>query len=220
MRIGIIACQVLREEIEAITDGDPDVVHREYLERGLHDSPDRLRDTVIERVEALEGKVDVVFLGYAICQSLDAVPSAIKLPFVMLREEDCIASILGPEEYTKEKAICIGTWFSSPGWAEWWGESGLEMLVREEEMQGLEELGYSKFDFAKMQFDGYSRCLAIDTGVGGFERCLSLSEDFAERFGFKCEQRKGDIKVLRKAWNDVKDGRWHLPSELTGYGKK
>ena len=71
MRLAIVACDILKEEIEFLTKDDPDFVHREYLEFALHENPEHMRDVIIEKVNSLKGKVDAVFLGYAICSSLE-----------------------------------------------------------------------------------------------------------------------------------------------------
>ena len=70
MRIGIIACDIWKREIDAVVGDDPSIVHKEYLEFALHVDSAKLKATVIEKVNSLEGKVDAVFLGYATCQSL------------------------------------------------------------------------------------------------------------------------------------------------------
>lgn len=200
MRIGIVACEILKREIEMITGNDPEVVHREYLEWGLHDHPDRLNRTVVEKVNAIEGKVDVVFLGYAICRSLGDMPSAFKVPTIMLREEDCIGSMLGQAEYSNERSVCPGTWFSPPGWS----ALGMDGIVKDDQIEGLKELGYDKLYFAKAQLSGYSRCLFIDTGVGDKERYESLTMDLAKQLDLRCECREADLRSLKDAWQKVK----------------
>ncbi len=205
MRIAIIACDILKKEIEQLTADDPEVVHREYLHWGLHDTPEKLSETVMEKINELEGKVDVVFLGYAVCKSLGNLPSAIKLPIVMIREEDCIGTVLGPEEYAKERSSCPGTWYSTPGWA----EAGMDGLVRDDQMAGLTELGYDKLYFAKAQLDGYLRCLFVDTGVGDEERYAALTKDLADQLDLRFERRKANNRPLREAWQKVKEGKWH-----------
>jgi len=200
VRIGILGCEVLKNEIEMLTEGDPEVVHREYLERGLHDFPERLRETLEKKLSDLEGKVDVLFLGYAVCKSLYDVPKTSGFPVIMLREEDCIGSILGPAEYVGERSACPGTWFCSPGWAEW----GLDAVVSDEQIEGLEEMGFDKMYFVKKELEGYSRCLFIDTGVSGSEKYLAMAEDFAHRTGLRLECRKGDLSSIKGAWRKVK----------------
>lgn len=209
MRIGIVACEILKREIEKITVDDPEVVHKEYLKWGLHDYPDELRSTVIEKINNLVAKVDVIFLGYAVCKSLDSIPNVIRVPFVMLTEEDCIASMLGAKEYANERAICPGTWFSPPGWA----ELGLDAIIKDEQMVGLVDHGYTKLYFAKLQLEGYSRCLALDTGVCDFERYHSLTREFADQFGFRCDHRQAELNSIKEAWRALKDGIWQLPPE-------
>lgn len=208
VRIGIVGCEILKKEVEMITSDDPEVVHREYLQWGLHDYPDQLRSMVIGKVNALAGEVDVVFLGYAICKSLDSVPKDIEVPFVILREEDCIASMLGPNEYAKERAVFPGTWYSTPGWA----ELGMDAIVSDDQILGLEERGYTKLHFVKLQLDGYSRCLAIDAGVGDFERYHALTKELADQLELGCDSRRADLAAIKGAWRDLKEGRWRRPS--------
>ena len=115
MRLAIVACDILKEEIEFLTKDDPDFVHREYLEFALHENPEHMRDVIIEKVNSLKGQVDAVFLGYAICSSLENVTERFDVPAAMLPGADCIDALLGTEEYNREKKICAGTWFLSPG---------------------------------------------------------------------------------------------------------
>jgi len=84
MGIAIIGCAAIRNELEIVTAGDPDVVHREYLEFGLHLEPEDLRRTIMEKLESLPPGADVVFLGYGHCQTLQGLPERTDVPVVML----------------------------------------------------------------------------------------------------------------------------------------
>jgi hypothetical protein len=177
MKIGIVACEILKKEIEKLTAGDPDIVHREYLEFALHVYPEEMRQKIVEKVNALEGQVDAVLIGYATCQSLNGLPSVVKVPSVMLEGNDCITVLIGAVDYQKEKSQCTGTWFSSPGWA----EQGLDAVIKELHLDSMVDEGYDPMYFVDMIFDAYKRCLFIDTGVGERERYEGLSRDFAEK---------------------------------------
>jgi hypothetical protein len=194
-RIGIVACEILKEEIEKLTAGDPDIVHREYLEFALHVYPEEMRRTIVEKVNALEGKVDAVFIGYAVCQSLNDLPDAVKVPSVMLEGDDCISVIIGPVEYQKEKATCTGTWFSSPGWA----EKGTDAIVKELHLDSMVAEGYDPMYFMDMIFDAYKRCLYIDTGVGNREHSEALSRQFAQQLKLQHDSRQGNLDRLAEA---------------------
>ncbi|MFA6679398.1 MAG: DUF1638 domain-containing protein, partial [Candidatus Methanomethylophilaceae archaeon] len=108
MKIGIVACNILKNEIEFLTKDDPDFVYREYLEFALHENPEAMKRTIIEKVNSLKGCVDAVFLGYGTCQSLEGITNVLEVPTVMLSGADCIDALLGAQEYAAEKRICAG----------------------------------------------------------------------------------------------------------------
>jgi hypothetical protein len=200
-RIGIIACEILKREIELLTKDDSDFVHREYLEFALHIDSAVLKQKVMEKVDSLKGKVDAVLLGYAVCQSLKGVTNQLAVPTVMLESDDCIGVLITPEEYEREKRTCTGTWFSSPGWA----ELGVEGAVKELHLDSMKDQGYDPMYFMKMLFEGYKRSLYVDTGTGDREKYVALSKDFASKLNLRHDERESDMRELTKAIARVKD---------------
>ena len=193
MKLGIVACDILKEEIEFLTKDDKDFVHREYLEFALHEYPEDMKRTIIEKVNALEGKLDAVLLGYAICQSLQGVTKELKVPTVMLPGADCIDTLLGTDEYNREKKICSGTWFSSPGWA----KEGLKGLIKEFHLDSVE--GVDPSFFLDIIFGSYERCLHIDTGVGNSDEYIRLSKEFADSLKLRLDCRKCGLGAIEDA---------------------
>ncbi len=200
-RIAIVACEILKREIELLTKDDPDFVSREYLEFALHIDSAVLKQKVTEKVEALKGKVDVVLLGYAVCQSLKGITKQLTVPTVMLESDDCIGVLITPEEYEREKRACTGTWFSSPGWA----ELGFEGAVKELHLDVMKAEGYDPMYFLKMLFEGYKRSLYIDTHTGDKEVYQAKAKDFADRLNLRHEERDSDMRELKKAIVRVKE---------------
>jgi hypothetical protein len=201
IRIGIVACEIFKNELEMLTKDDPDIVVKEYVEFGLHVYPEDLRKAVAEKVDSLEGKVDAVFLGYGICQSLEHVPVQAKVPTVALPVDDCIAALITPEEYAKEKASCTGTWFASPGWA----EVGKEGMIKNLHLDCLKDQGYPPEVFLRMIYDSYSRSLFIDTGVPDAARFRRLSEQFAREIELKHDCRTGSVEMLKEGLRRTKE---------------
>jgi hypothetical protein len=197
-RIGIIACEIFKEEIEHLTKNDPDFVMREYLEFALHENAKNMRRIIVKKVNELEGKVDAVLLGYAICQSLQDVSSELRVPTVMLPGVDCIDALLGTDEYNRERKICLGTWFSSPGWA----LQGVDGLIKQFHLDSIE--GIDPSYFLDIFFESYERCLHIDTGVGKSEDYINMSQAFADRLELRLECRSCGLKALENAIADVK----------------
>ena len=201
MRVGLVACDIFKPEFELLIGDDPDFVHKDYVEFALHAYPADMREKLIEKVNALKGQVDVVLLGYAICQSLGNFPEAVEVPTVMFEGDDCICVFLGPKEYTREKKICTGTWFSSPGWA----REGVEGMVKEMHLDSVE--GMDPMIFMDMLFESYERCLYIDTGVENACDCdyLARSKEFAEKLRLRHDERKCDLKALEDLIKKAKD---------------
>jgi len=201
MRIGLVACDILEPEFEHLIKDDPDFVHKDYVEFALHAYPDDMRIKLIEKVNALKGQVDAVLLGYAVCQSLGGFVDAVEVPTVMLDGDDCICVLLGAKEYTREKKICTGTWFSTPGWA----REGIAGMVKEMHLDSVE--GIDPMVFMDMLFESYQRCLYIDTGVKDNPECdyLSKSKEFAEKLRLRHDERKCDLSALENVIRKVKE---------------
>ncbi len=196
LRIGILACDALKDEIESLTEGLNGVIAKEYLDFGYHLDPPLMRKVLVDKINTLEGKVDLVFLGYAYCQSLRGLPEEVRVPVVMLEQEDCIACLLGPEEYSNQKRCGKITWFYPSGWAKY----GAEGMVRLFKLDIMRQEGYEPEYFLKMMFEGFSRCLFIDTGEGNVSASEENSVQFAQKLGLKHERTKGTLHNLRGAW--------------------
>jgi len=65
MKLLIIACSVLKNEFLAT---NPDGVHIEFLEQGLHQTPDKMRLVIQEKIDEVNsGGFDYILLGYGLC---------------------------------------------------------------------------------------------------------------------------------------------------------
>lgn len=194
MRIGIIACETFERGLEAITRDDPDIVHKEYLEFGLHAWPEKLKEAVIEKVNSLEGKADAVLLGYGICNSLKDITVDLRVPTVRLDADDCIGALLTSDEYAKERKKCAGTLYNTP----YFTQQGLERMKMElvEKVPNYEELGIDVEWYLDKLFDGYSRVLFIDDGTGDVEKLKQMSEKIAQELKLRHECRCGTLEVL------------------------
>lgn len=199
MRIGVVACEIFKEEIDQMVAGDEDISHLEYLELALHNEPERLREEVVSKANSLKGRVDGVLLGYCYCQSLEGVLEHIELPAEMVHTDDCIGVFLTPERYEEERSICPGTWFNSPGWA----KSGVDGAIKELKLDLVADKMDPK-ELLLMMFDGYSRCLFIDTGAGDVPNLLGLSHKFADEMRLRHEETVGGYSMLKEALTKLK----------------
>jgi hypothetical protein len=201
VRIAILGCDAIKDEIEQVTQDDPDIVYSEYLEFGLHIYTEELEIKIRERLTAMEGKYDAVFLGYAHCQTLRGMPDKVKVPLIMLEFEDCIAAMLTEEEYHREKKSCGITWFYPAGWA----KNGPDGLIKLFKLDSMISEGYEPIYFLRMMFDGFTRVLFIDTGAGNISESESRSNELACMLCMKHERRKGTLKAIEDAIQRTKE---------------
>jgi hypothetical protein len=203
MRIGVIACETFERGLEQLIGDDRDIIHKEYLEFGLHEYPEELKKAVIEKVNALEGKVDAVLLGYGICNSLREVTDEMKVPTVRLDADDCIGVLITPAEYEIERKKCAGTMYHTPYFArmnrEWF-----EKEMRRK-MPNYEEVGIDIDWYLNAMFNGYSRVLFIDDHLGNEQECMDLSKQFADELNLRWECREGTLSMLAKGIERTKE---------------
>lgn len=200
-KIAILACDALRKEIDSITQGENWVVSKEYVEFGLHLCPTELKDVIAEKLSRLDGKVDAIFLGYGTCQALKDVPHGTKTPTIMLDTEDCIAALLTPERYHQEKKNGGITWFYPSGWADY-GMDGITQLFH---LDSVNDENYPPEFFLRLLFDGFKRCLFIDTGMEGTVRCRANSELLASKLHLAHDEATGSLDIMKAAWEKTKE---------------
>jgi hypothetical protein len=201
MRIAVLACGAIKDEVEKVIGDDPDFVQREYLDFGLHIHPSELRLKIEEKLRELEGRYDAVFLGYAHCQCLKGIPARVKVPTIMLETEDCIAAFLTPQGYQAQKKSGGITWFYPTGWA----KDGVAGMVRLFNLDSAKDSGYEPEYFLHLMFDGFSRCLFIDTGAGDIPVSERHSEELADLLHLKHERCHGTLAHIEEAVRRTKE---------------
>lgn len=88
----LIACEVFRDEFEAVSPSD---LTRTYLPQGLHRTPGKMPAAIQEVVDGLPAATDLVILGYGLCSNGVVGVHSRTIPIVMPKVHDCIAVLLG-----------------------------------------------------------------------------------------------------------------------------
>ena len=157
-------------------------------------NPTNMRERIVEEVNKLNGKADVVFLGYGFCQSLKGIEEDCSLPVILPQVDDCISLLMGPERYAEEVKKEVGTWFMTPGWA----EIGAEMVIKELHLDRVVKYGRDPMQMARRVFQHYRRGLLIDTNVGDKEKTLASAQNFCRDFNLELEETQSDPVLLRE----------------------
>lgn len=201
MRIAIVACDQFKRDLEFLTSQDKAFVMRVYLGYDLHDDPKKLKQSVIEQVNALEGQVDAVLLGYGDCGSLRYVSKELKVPTVQFKVRDCIAVYLTQEIYDEEKKKNPMTYYSTP----YFSDMDLDWHHKDWNRKMGMEMDDDMFMsvFSKM-FDGYSRSIYVHT-FGEMDEFVSKAKKFADDLHLNFETREGDLSIIKEAITLVKE---------------
>jgi hypothetical protein len=192
MKIGVIACDMIKRELEKVLENYPEVGEIVWLESALHVYPERMKATIIERINELRESVDVIFLGYGFCQSLKGIEAEVDVPVILPRYDDCLAILMTPERYAEEKKKEVGTWFMTPGWA----EIGAELVIKELHLERAKKYGKDPMALAKRLFTHYRRGLYLDTGVGDNDHFLEKAAQFCKDFDLVLEKSAAESGIL------------------------
>lgn len=116
----IVACEVLKPEIEHLARQMPNPPEVIYLSQRLHDYPEKLREGVQEAIDKIEDErpeIKKIILGYGLCgKGLTGVTSK-RAILAIPRLHDCIPLLLGLEPDSQEASSRDGkTYWISPGW--------------------------------------------------------------------------------------------------------
>lgn len=115
----LIACDVFTEEMDALYPVNKPWRLSVLLEMGLHDDPDRLRDSVQAAIASAEADpaIEAIALAYGRCGNGLVGLRAGRCPLVLPQAHDCISILLGgPERHASVLRENPGTYFYSPGW--------------------------------------------------------------------------------------------------------
>jgi hypothetical protein len=187
--VKIIACKTICDEVESLR-GDIEV---EYCDGFLHDTPEKLRDTLNERIQRTSGDTTIL-LGYGRCSNgtagLEAGPHRLIMPAC----DDCIALLLGSRRvYQREFAEHPGTYYYTRGWAE-----ELEDPYREY-LKMIPRIGEEKARrVAYMMLESYTRVAIIDTGTYDMAKCEAYVQTVSEFYGLPVHKLRGSLRILEK----------------------
>jgi hypothetical protein len=194
VKIGIIACSIMKRELDRILQTMPEIASVVYLEVGLHCFPQKMKEAIQEQIISIKDKVDVIFLGYGFCQSLKEIESEFDIPIVMPQMDNCIQILMTPQKYASEIRKEVGTWFMTPGWA----EGGAEMVIKELHADRVIRYGKDPLEVVKRLFVHYRRVLDVDTGVGGNGAFIKKATEFCEIFNLKLDKTEGTTAILEQ----------------------
>ncbi len=217
-RFKALICEVLARPVYQAAAHSPHIVDVELLRKGLHNTPDDLRDALQARIDtAANEDYDAVLLAYGLCgQAIEGL-RAREAPLVVPRAHDCITLYLGSRaRYTEAFSEDPGTYWFTLDYLERSENDGVVILGTSSaslDMQAtyeeyVEKYGQDNADYL-MQVMGaweahYDRAVFIDMGIGDPAETEAEARQFATDRGWRFEQLAGDDALIRR----LIDGDW------------
>jgi hypothetical protein len=197
-RVKIIACEVMKEEMLGLVDGNaPDF---EFVPQGLHNHPEKLNAELQTMLDATKGYTRVV-LGFGLCgggcKNLRAGDFQLTIP----RVHDCIALLLGSRErFDRVRHEEPGTLYLSAGWVR-----GEAPVISEYPRTAARYGEKRAASLLRRIYNAYHRVLFIATGSCEEDRHIEKSTEAACVLGLTHEQTTWDRAFIQRLVN----GPWN-----------
>lgn len=198
MQTVILACQTMKDEIEFVLKESGLDYPVEYLESGLHNYPENLREKIQEKINTINA--DIILLVFGCCgKGLVGIKST-RAKLIIPRIDDCITLVLGSTENRRSIPEEISTYFITKGWLDPEGNvmwSYLDWVKRYGEQKALR--------LTKKLLANYTRFTIIDTGAYDIETILPKIQNSCEKFNMQYNIIPGSLRLLRL----LVLGRWN-----------
>ena len=209
MKEVLIACRMLEAETRAAleqTGASPEVI---WMDKGLHNRPEDLRDALQEALKAAEAEYhpDRVLLAFGFCgNAMDGVRAG-DFELILPRIDDCIVMLIGSRKRKAELEGGVGTMFQTSDWTETKDKSLLSAKLRMIEKFGEDE-GPEIFD---MLYGNYHRIAVLDTHCFPLEPVVERTKAEAEALGFEHAVYDASNEYLRRLLTGPwEPGRFHI----------
>lgn len=215
MRIKCLSCEALARMVYFHSAFTPHMVDVEIIKLGLHNTPDMLRATLQERVDAAcAGPIayDAVVMAYGLCGKATHGLSAKTIPLVVPRAHDCITLFLGGRDRYKDQ-------FENRPGTYWYaldylqrndgnttvlslGASELDTDVQATYATYVEKYGQDNADYL-MGIMGawqqhYQRAVYVDMGIGDGLEVEKRAQADASNRGWAFEKMQGDSVLVKR----------------------
>ncbi len=192
MQETVIACEMLRDELElaiARTGAAPEVV---WMDKGLHETPDVLRRVLQDRLDQLPDTCGRVLLAMAYCGgALNGVTSR-RAVVVAPRFDDCVRMLLAVEPGQRSPADSRSLYVTRQ-----WLLSDRYILRDYERYQRT----YGEKRVARIMaamLSSYRSLRLVDTGAYDLSAYESGAAADAARLGLGYSRQAGTVRVLEK----------------------
>lgn len=197
----VIACAMLRDEIEHAMDQTNKHFEIVWIDKGLHEYPQRLHDELQKKIDQNQNKA-FILLAFCLCGNAVLGLKSGKAAMMIPRFDDCIHMMMahGPG---KKPEIDVGSLYYTRGWLD------SERFIWRDYESYIKKYGQKKADFIiKTMLANYSGLKLIDTGAYEVAGCMGLAKDTAKQLGLAFELACGTDRILHGLLEGKNEGEY------------
>lgn len=192
MKRTILACSMLEDEINYVYNRincDLPVV---WLDRGLHNHPEKLREKLQETIDSLQDQ-DELLLCFGLCGNGTAGLKSEHARLVIPKFDDCLNMLLCDGNRSCRGLVEAGTMYLTAGWTK--DEEGI--LQQYDKL--LEDYDEEMRDAVmEMMYAHYDSVTLIDTGCYPLSQVMDYAEKTCQLMDFELKQVKGHTLMIEK----------------------
>jgi len=205
----LLACEMLRKELNYLIDQEPFDGTVVWMEKGLHEYPDRLKEALRREIGNWDGKVDYIVLVYGMCGNgvlgLKADRSRLVIPCF----DDCIRCLLSREANAPIPVDQKALYYTDE-----WMDTSVSMLIKHNAY--VEIYGEKKaFKIYKAMLKNYERATFLDTGLYDIDYAESRIRETCDKIGLEITRTPASLRV----YDDLLRGRWEKEFIVTVPGE-
>ncbi len=194
MKIKVIACEVMKEELLLVNTEN--TVDWHFVSMGLHTRPQKLQEELKSILEKITEDYDRVILGFGLCGGAVRGLKADHYTLTIPRIHDCIPVFLGSRKRFEQLQKTPGTFYLTSGWL----ECGTPVMTEYQRVCQKYGEKKAKIVFSRM-YDSYKRVLFLHTDHPRDEAGLAASKEIAVLLELECHTTDGSSDYLNKLVN-------------------
>lgn len=195
MKRTIIACAMLEDEINAVYKRlgcDYPIL---WLERGYHNTPEKLRAKLQETIDSLQDQ-DELLLCFGLCGNGTAGLKSEHARLILPKFDDCLNMLLCDGNRSCRGLVAPGTMYLTNGWTK--DTEGI--LQQYDEL--LEEYDEeTRDDILEMMYAHYNSVTVIDTGCYPINATMEYAKKTCELMDFELKTTPGYTLMIEKLFS-------------------
>ena len=189
----LLCCEMLRDEVELAMERTGAQVPVVWVDAGLHEHPERLREELHNRIAQLETQYDTVLMGFCLCGNATVGVGGSRAKLVAPRFDDCIRMLMCRQPGTVPDVDCRCMYFTQ-GWTR-----SEEAYIGCQYQHACEKYGPVKGKRVyRSMLKNYTTLMLVDTGAYDMASCGDYVRQTAQALELEYGEVRGTIRILEK----------------------